>query len=104
MAGDTSIKKHAALSYVNSAVYPFYILHQTVIVVIAWYVVKTNDSILVKYGFVVGLSFSITLAIYHVFIRPFPLTRFFFGTKAPGKKERCREKTETAISMVPAVV
>jgi peptidoglycan/LPS O-acetylase OafA/YrhL len=97
-------KKHPALTYVNSAVYPFYILHQTVIVVIAWYVVKTNDSILVKYGFVVGLSLFITLAIYHVFIRPFPLTRFFFGTKAPGKKVRCGEKTETAIPMIPAAV
>jgi glucans biosynthesis protein C len=35
-------------TYLNEAVYPFYILHQTVIVVFAFYIVKWNAPIAVK--------------------------------------------------------
>ena len=79
-------KKSPALAYINDAVYPFYILHQTVIVVIAYYVVQTTDTILLKYGFVVLASFLSSMAIYHVFIRPVPFLRFLFGAKPLERK------------------
>ena len=78
-------KKHKALDYINQAVYPFYILHQTVIVIIVYYVVQTSDTIMMKYLFTVIVSFLITMAIYHVFLRPYSITRFLFGMK-PQKK------------------
>jgi peptidoglycan/LPS O-acetylase OafA/YrhL len=74
-------RQHRSLSYLNTAVYPFYILHQTVIVVLAWYVVRTTDSILMKYIFIVTATFFISVVTYHFFIRPFTLTRFLFGAK-----------------------
>jgi peptidoglycan/LPS O-acetylase OafA/YrhL len=74
-------------SYVNSAIYPFYILHQTVIVVLAYYVVQTRDTIGMKYTFIVIVSLLLSVAIFHFFIRPFAFTRFLFGMKGnPGKK------------------
>lgn len=76
------------LDYINPAVYPFYILHQTVIVLLAYFVVKTSDSVLMKYLFTSVLSFFLTIIIFHLFIRPFAITRFLFGMKkGAGNKE-----------------
>jgi hypothetical protein len=75
-------KRHPVLDYVNQAVYPFYIIHQTVIVIVAFYVVRVTDTILTKYLFTVTLSFICTVLVYHVFVRPFRVTRFLFGMKS----------------------
>lgn len=74
-------KRHKVLDYVNQAVYPFYILHQTVIVVLVYYVVQSPETILMKYLFTVIVTFIVTMSIYHLFIRPFPVMRFLFGMK-----------------------
>jgi len=84
-------RKSKVLDYVNQAVYPFYILHQTVIVVIVYYVIQVQESILMKYLFTVILSFVVSVSIYHLFIRPYAIMRFLFGMK-PKKKEKRREK------------
>lgn len=78
-------KNNALLTYANEAIYPFYILHQTVIVVIAFYVVKTTDTILLKFLFLSVTSFILTMAIYHFVVRPFRVTRFLFGMKSSAK-------------------
>jgi glucan biosynthesis protein C len=76
---------HFSLRYLNEAAYPFYILHQSVIVVIAFYVVKTSDTILSKYLFLVITSLITSIFIYHLFIRPFAWIRFLMGGKMkPG--------------------
>ncbi|GAB4025262.1 hypothetical protein GCM10028809_05170 [Spirosoma gilvum] len=70
------------LPYLNEAVYPFYILHQTVIVLIGYYVL-TRTSLGIYDGFLV-VSFSSLVscvAIYGLLIRPFKLTRVLFGMK-----------------------
>ncbi|RAJ04046.1 peptidoglycan/LPS O-acetylase OafA/YrhL [Chitinophaga skermanii] len=74
-------KQHRLLPYLNQAIYPFYILHQTVIVVFAFYVVQTNDTIDMKYLFLVISTFLFCMIAYHVFIRPFNVMRFLFGMK-----------------------
>jgi peptidoglycan/LPS O-acetylase OafA/YrhL len=94
-------KKHSVLPYLNSAAYPFYILHQTVIVVIAFYVVKTSDTILLKYAFIVLTSFLTSMAIYHLFIRPFALTRFLFGVKLSNEPSNVKEP---AVIKEPAIL
>jgi len=79
-------RKHAILNYLNQAVYPFYILHQTVIVLVAYYIVQTqNESILSKYIYTVGITFFVSVLTYHLFIRPYALTRFLFGMKPNSK-------------------
>ena len=69
------------LTYSNSAVYPFYILHQTVIVVVGYYVVQTRDDAAFKYAFLLIACFLISVSIYHWYIRPFKVLRFTFGAK-----------------------
>jgi len=99
-------KKHRILAYLNEAVYPFYILHQTVIVIIVYYVVKTSDTIGSKYFFTVTVSFLLSMGIFHLFIRPYPIMRFLFGMKpkkiqAPvhsSSKAEAEFKEETSVS------
>lgn len=70
------------LPHLNEAVYPFYILHQTVIVLIGYYVL-TSTSLGVYDGFLV-ISFSTLLtcmALYIGLIRPFKVMRVLFGMK-----------------------
>lgn len=69
------------LSYCNTAVYPFYILHQTVIVVIGYYVIQTPDATVFKYLFLLIVCFTITFLVCHLFILPNNLLRFVFGLK-----------------------
>ncbi|AUD01698.1 acyltransferase family protein [Spirosoma pollinicola] len=70
------------LPKLNEAVYPFYILHQTVIILIG-YTILTRTRLGVYDGFlVISLSsLVVCVAIYLLLIRPFKLTRFLFGMK-----------------------
>ncbi len=78
-------KPHRIHGYVNEAIYPFFILHQTVIVLLAYYVVKTEESILSKYLFITAVTAVLCLFFYHILIKPYTITRVLFGIK-PEKK------------------
>ena len=80
-------KPHPIHRYVNEGIYPFYILHQTVIIILAYYVVQVQESILAKYLFIVIVTFVLCLFIYHIFIRPYNVMRLLFGMK-PLKSEK----------------
>ena len=69
------------LKYTNEGIYPFYILHQTVIVIITFYVVQTEETIISKYIFLTLVSFAVTIGLYEFLVRPYNLMRFFFGMK-----------------------
>ncbi|SOD82824.1 acyltransferase family protein [Spirosoma fluviale] len=73
---------HPILPHLNEAVYPFYILHQTVIVLIGYYVL-TRTQLGIYSGFmVVSLTtLLICIALYMLLIRPFKLMRVVFGLK-----------------------
>jgi hypothetical protein len=63
--------------------------------VIVYYIVKTSDGVFTKYFFTVFLSFLVTMAIYHLFVRPFAVMRFLFGMKP---KKKVEEKVVESIS------
>ena len=67
--------------YANEAVLPFYILHQTAIVIIAFYVVQWNTSVLLKFFTIAMAALTITLLLYEVVIKRTTATRFLFGMK-----------------------
>lgn len=71
------------LDYANEGIYPFYILHQTVIVIVGFYVVQVEEGILAKFLFTSTISLLGTVALYEFCVRPFRLTRFLFGMKPP---------------------
>jgi peptidoglycan/LPS O-acetylase OafA/YrhL len=75
------------LEYGNSTIMPFYLLHQPVIIVIAYFVVQWNLGILPKLLVVVLGSFLVTIGLVELLIRPFRLTRRLFGMKPRGQAE-----------------
>ena len=70
------------LQYANEASYPFYILHQTVIVAIGFYVVQWNVGVLEKFFIISTGSLLVTILIYELLIRRINIFRFLFGLKS----------------------
>jgi hypothetical protein len=73
------------LAYCNEAVLPFYILHQTMILVIGFFVIQWRLGIMLKYLIISSTSLVLIMAIYELFIKRFNVIRFLFGMKA-GKR------------------
>ena len=69
------------LRQANEAVMPFYILHQTVLLVVGYFVLtwKIHDAL--KWVIIFSGSFIIIMALYTLLIRKFDLLRFLFGMK-----------------------
>jgi peptidoglycan/LPS O-acetylase OafA/YrhL len=78
---------NAFLQKANKAVYPFYIIHQTVIVALGYYIVQLNQPIAIKLSLLIVTSLPLIWGIYHYLIRPFAITRFLFGMKGEEMKK-----------------
>lgn len=69
------------VKYANQAVYPFYILHQTIIVTIGFYIADWQMGVIPKFAILVIGTFGFSFLIYHFIIRPFKPIRLLFGVK-----------------------
>lgn len=77
------------LKYANEAVLPFYILHQTVIVVVGFYIASWDVSVIVKYLILSSASFLVIVGLYELLIKRVQVLRFIFGMKPrTGSTER----------------
>jgi len=75
-------KPHPWLTKVSEGLYPFYILHQSVIITIGYYICQLDWSISAKYWTIAMLTLLSCAGFYLVLIRPFNVMRFLFGMKA----------------------
>ena len=78
------------LSYANEAVLPFYIMHQTVIVCVGYFVVRQAIPDLLKFVIIAVSSFAIIAALYEPLIRRINVLRFAFGMKVRPKASRAQ--------------
>jgi hypothetical protein len=74
-------RPHPWLSKINEGLYPFYILHQTVIIWIGYYICQLNWSIALKYWAVSFLTLMSCVGFYLILIKPFNTIRLVFGMK-----------------------
>lgn len=74
----------------NEAIYPFYLLHQPVIVVVAYVFVSLNIALLWKVLLITACSFSLIVSFYWFVIRPFNLLRIIFGMKKTTVNEKVK--------------
>jgi glucans biosynthesis protein C len=74
-------RPHPWLKHFNEGLYPFYILHQTVIIAIGYYICQLPWSIFAKFWIVSLLTLVSCVALYFLVIRPFNVVRIFFGLK-----------------------
>lgn len=68
-------------AYASEAVLPFYVLHQTVIVLLGFYIVEWPIHATLQYLTICVASLGAILAIYDLAVRRTPPTRFLFGMK-----------------------
>ena len=83
------------LRYSTEAAYPFYILHQTVIIGVAYVVCGWDWPAWVKFTVIVIVSLGLTLGLYEVAVRRWGPVRFLFGMKP-------RKRASTAAPAEPA--
>jgi len=82
-------RESAALAYLAEASYPVYLLHQTVIVVAAYYVVGLPATEPFQWLTLLVVSVAATFVLYEL-VRRFQTTRFLFGMR-PQRKGAQRE-------------
>lgn len=76
----------ALLRQTIELIYPFYILHQTIIVALAFYIVQWNAGIPAKATSLLLLSLLATCSICYALIRPFNILRLSFGLKPQQRR------------------
>lgn len=76
---------HKSRKFLNEMVMPFYVLHQTIMVIIGFFVVQTSLIIILKYLIISIGSFTIIIALVLV-IRKVNVLRFLFGMSLKKKK------------------
>jgi peptidoglycan/LPS O-acetylase OafA/YrhL len=69
------------LKYANEAVLPFYILHQTLIVMLGYFVVQWAIPDGPKFFVILAGTFTVSMCLYEFLVRRFNLMRFLFGMK-----------------------
>ncbi|HEY8417723.1 MAG TPA: hypothetical protein VIK93_06775, partial [Limnochordales bacterium] len=76
---------HPVLRYASEAAYPFYILHQTVLVAVGWLVVRWPLGVAMKWAIISAVGGAATLAVYEVLVRRSRVLRFLFGMKPAAR-------------------
>ncbi len=84
-------KKHPLLTYMNEAVLPWYILHQTLIIIFAMWLVKLELGAVFEPILLIFFTFAGCALGYEV-IKRFVLMRFIFGLKMPKQQLRPRDE------------
>lgn len=83
------------LNWANESVYPLYILHQTVELIIGYFIIKLNWPVMPKFFLVVAGTFGISILLYEIFIRRFNFMRFFFGMKMLPRQEKAKKELKS---------
>jgi glucans biosynthesis protein C len=79
------------LRYANQAVYPFYILHQTVIIIIGYYIVEWPMGSLMKFLLISFFTFMICWGIYEGVLKKSGRLQLLFGMQYKQKQQRLPE-------------
>lgn len=91
-------RDHPLRKLLNEAIYPFYLLHQPVIVVVAFMITKWDMSAGWKFLLITMISFAIAVILYRLLIYPYNVMRIAFGMKPRPAEER------KEIRLIPALV
>lgn len=86
-------KSSKLLTYCNEAVYPFYILHQTITVGIGYYLIDLEWHFGIKFLIMVFGTFGIAFVIYALLIKPWQIPRLLFGMKMKEEKNKLKNNS-----------
>ena len=69
------------VAYGREAQLPYYVLHQTPIIMIGYYVIQRNLPVLAKFWIISLTSLAVTLLVYELVVRRIGVLRLLFGIK-----------------------
>ncbi|MFJ4926332.1 acyltransferase [Streptomyces sp. NPDC088736] len=78
----TPTKRQRLYGYLATAVLPLYVLHQPIVVAVAYFVTGWSAPILVEYAVLVVIALVLTLTSYELLVRRTRVTRFLFGMRS----------------------
>ena len=85
----------------NEAIYPFYLLHQPVLVITGYFIVKFDIPVLWKVCLIMTSSLILILSVYWFLVRPFNVTRVLFGMRPLKKKNKTVAMPHADIQELP---
>ncbi|MFS0864073.1 acyltransferase family protein [Fredinandcohnia sp. 179-A 10B2 NHS] len=74
-------KKHKLVAYMNEAAFPVYIVHQSVLVVVAFFVLKARLGIYPSFILIMLLTVMLSFGLYEWVIKRISVLRWAFGVK-----------------------
>jgi hypothetical protein len=86
----------ATLAYLTESAFPVYLLHQAAIVVPGYFLIRSPLGLWTKFLLLLAVSSALTMAIYHLLVRPFPFSRFLCGMKTTRTAVRARSAARLA--------
>jgi len=84
------------MEYLNEAVLPFYVLHQSVLLCVGYFVVQWNIPDVFKWLVIGSTSLVIIMTLYEFLIRRLNVLRFLFGLKPLKKETQAQPATQPA--------
>ncbi|MBW4440023.1 MAG: acyltransferase [Plectolyngbya sp. WJT66-NPBG17] len=72
---------NSVLNYLNESAYPVYLLHQTILVTIAFFVVRWDIDVVTKFVVISTATIAITLLVYELLVRRIWIMRSLLGLK-----------------------
>lgn len=73
--------ENRSIKYANRAVYPFYILHQTITILLIYWIRNIELPLYLEAFYLIAGTFLICWILYHFVIRPIKVLHPFFGMK-----------------------
>jgi peptidoglycan/LPS O-acetylase OafA/YrhL len=89
-------KEHKFRKTLNTAIYPFYLLHQPIIIVVGYVILQWQLPVGVKAVLITLVSLLITIGLYWV-ISKFNILRISFGMKMIPKSKKTTKKSNESI-------
>ena len=87
------------LTYANEAVLPFYILHQTVLLCVGYFVVRWDIPVVAKFAVISSISFLLVIVIYEFLVRRWNAMRFLFGMRVKAKAQVVNPKVTSQVGL-----
>lgn len=91
------------LKYANEAVLPFYMLHQTVIIMVGYFVIQLQIPIASQFVVIAVVSFASIIAIYEFIIRRKNVLRFLFGMHLKKTALKPEENEIAGMRLLPQI-
>ena len=88
------------LAHVNEMVLPFYILQQTAIIIVAYFVVQTGLAVPFKFGITAAISLAMIVALYELVVSRVGAVGFLFGMGMRGKTVAPESRRAVALALL----